>query len=116
MRIILCAFVALSSVLTASLIAQDSETKVPLKDPQPAVQAAVKEQSKGATLKGLANEVESGATRYEAELNVHGRTKDVTFDETGKIVRVEQEVPLESVPPPRAPPSRDQSAKAAALG
>lgn len=97
MRLILCLSVALSS-LAAPLTAQESETKVKLKDLPPAVQAAVKEQSKGATLKALTKEVEHGAARYEAELRARGRTKDVTFDETGKIVSVEEEVPLASIP------------------
>jgi uncharacterized membrane protein YkoI len=100
MKLILCACVALSAVLTVPLMAQESETKVQMKDLPPAVQAAVKEQSKDATLKGLTKEVESGATRYEAELRVKGRTRDVTFDETGKILSVEQEVPLATIPMP----------------
>jgi len=98
MKISLCMSVALSSVFTAPLVAQESETKVSMKDLPPAVQAAVKEHSKGATLKGLTKEVENGATRYEAELKVNGRTRDVTFDEAGKIVSVEREVPLASIP------------------
>ena len=98
MKIILCMSVALNCVLATPLTAQDSETKVKMKDLPPAVQAAVKEHSKGATLKGLVKEVENGATRYEAELKVNGRTKDVTFDETGKIVSVEEEVALAGIP------------------
>ena len=98
MKIILCMSAALGCALAAPLMAQDSETKVKMKDLPAAVQAAVKEHSKGATLKGLAKEVENGATRYEAELKVNGRTKDMTFDETGKIVSVEVEVALASIP------------------
>ncbi len=97
MRIILC--LLLLNPLAAAP-AQDTETKVKMADLPPAVQAAVKEQSKGATLKGLTREVENGKTRYEAELRVKGLTRDVTFDETGKIVSVEQEVALSSIPSP----------------
>lgn len=100
MKTIPCLWAALSCVLAASLAAQDSETKIKLQDLPPAVQAAVRENSKGATLKGLTREVENGATRYEAELKVNGRTRDVTFDESGKIVAVEQEVSLASIPAP----------------
>jgi uncharacterized membrane protein YkoI len=98
MKIILC--VSIAYVLATQLTAQDSETKVTMRDLPAAVQAAVKEQSKGATLKGLTKEVENGQTRYEAELKVSGRTRDVTFDETGNIVSVEQEVSLASIPAP----------------
>ncbi len=98
MRTALCMSIALSTILAVPLTAQDSETKVKLADLPPAVQAAVEEQTKGVTLKGLTKEVEAGATLYEAELKVHGRTKDVTFDETGKIVSVEEEVALASIP------------------
>lgn len=98
MRIILCVSAALSAVLASPLTGQESEIKVKLTDLPPAVQAAVKEQSKGVTLKGLTKEVAAGATLYEAELEVNGRTKDVTFDETGKIVSVEEEVTLANIP------------------
>ncbi|MBI3280111.1 MAG: PepSY-like domain-containing protein [Acidobacteria bacterium] len=89
---------AFTSALAGLLTAQDSETRVKLKDLPPAVQAAVAAQSKGATLKGLTREAEHGLTRYEAEFRVKGRTKDITFDETGKIVSLEEEVPLASIP------------------
>src|SRR5258706_15262444 len=69
-----------------------------MQDLPPAVQQAVKEQSKGATLRGLAKEVENGKTLYEAELRVAGKTKDVTFDSDGKIVTVEEEVAIGSIP------------------
>jgi len=92
-KLILC-------VLIPLLEAQDTETKVQMKDLPRAVQAAVKEQSKGATLVGLAKEQEGTTIRYEAEMKVNGRTRDVTFDEAGKIVTVEQEVDIAGIPAP----------------
>ena len=87
-------------LLIAFLIGQAfaAEKKIKMKDLPPAVQQAVKEQSKTATLKGLATEVENGKTLYEAEMTVGGHSKDVSFDADGKVVSVEEEVTLESIP------------------
>lgn len=79
---------------------KETEKKVKMKDLPAAVQQAVKEQSKGATLRGLSQEVKDGKTLYEAELRIAGRTKDVTFDTQGKVVAVEEEVALSSIPAP----------------
>lgn len=92
---LLCSFLLLSAII---VLAQDSEKKVKMKDLPPAVQAAVKEQSKGATIRGLAKEVEKGKTFYEAELLVNGHHKDVLMDTNGKVVTVEEEVTLDAVP------------------
>lgn len=94
-------------LLTACLIgcfaviglAQETEKRVKLKDLPPTVQATVKEVSKGATLRGLAMETENGKTFYEAELMVNGHSKDVTIDPSGKVVTVEEQVALNSLPP-----------------
>ncbi|MEO6724229.1 MAG: hypothetical protein ABIU20_05375 [Blastocatellia bacterium] len=89
---------ALSVSLTLAASAQDSEKKVKMKGMPPAVQATVKQQSEGATLRGLAKEVEGGKTFYEAELMVNDHRKDVLMDTDGKVVSIEEEVPLASVP------------------
>jgi uncharacterized membrane protein YkoI len=52
----------------------------------------------GATLRGLSKETEHGKTTYEAELTVNGKSKDVTMDGEGKIIEVEEEVQLASIP------------------
>ena len=92
--------------------APESETKIRMQDLPPAVQKAVKEQSKGAVLRGLAKEVEGGETLYEAEMTVAGHTKDVTFDAKGQVVSVEEEVALDSIPAP----ARDAIQKAVGTG
>ena len=93
-----CAAVLGLALIPALCAFADSEKKVQMKDLPPAVQQAVKEQSQGSTLRGLAKEVEKGKTTYEAELTVNGHGKDVSFDATGKVVSVEEEVTLESLP------------------
>jgi len=84
-------------VVTAACFAY-SEQKVRLEDLPAPVQAAVREQSKGATIKGLTREVENGKTSYEAELIVNGHGKDVSFDPAGKVIAVEEETPIEAIP------------------
>jgi uncharacterized membrane protein YkoI len=74
------------------------EKKIQMKDLPAAVQQAVQEQSKGATLRGLTKEVENGKTEYEAALTVNGHSKDISFDAAGKIISIEEEVPLASIP------------------
>ena len=64
----------------------------------PAVERTVVAQSKSTTIRGFSKEIEHGQTLYEVELNVAGRTKDVTIDSTGVVVLVEEEVLLESLP------------------
>lgn len=75
-----------------------SEKKIKMEDLPPAVQQAVKEQSHGATVRGFTTEVEKGRTFYEAELTVNGHLKDISFDATGKVVSVEEEVAIDSIP------------------
>jgi len=77
---------------------EGSEKKVTMQDLPPAVQQAVKQHSKGAKLRGLTQETKDGNTFYEAELEVKGRTRDVTFDRSGKLISVEEEVAIGSIP------------------
>ncbi|MDQ3011362.1 MAG: hypothetical protein M3X11_11745, partial [Acidobacteriota bacterium] len=92
----LITFVLLATI-TAS--AQDSETKVRMKNLPAPVQQTVNEQSKGAVIRGFAKEVKDGQTFYEVELKVAGHKKDVLIDPAGKVVEVEEEVTLDSLPP-----------------
>lgn len=38
------------------------------------------------------------SNRYEAELTINGRSRDITFDAHGTVVSVEEETSLESIP------------------
>lgn len=86
-----------SVVLIATSMAM-ADTPVKMADLPPAVQKTVKEQMAGATLRGLSKETEHGKTTYEAELTVNGKSKDITLDSDGKIVEVEEQVALDSIP------------------
>jgi uncharacterized membrane protein YkoI len=98
MRILLVIVFAWSALVAGTVLAQESETKANLRSLPPAVQQAVKAQSQGATLRGVAKEVKDGVTLYEAELSVQGRTRDITFDADGKVVMVEDQTTLNKIP------------------
>jgi uncharacterized protein YxeA len=74
------------------------EKKIKREELPAAVEKTVVEQSKGATVKGFSKEIEKGKTYFEAELVVNGHGKDIVIDENGKVVEVEEEVALDSLP------------------
>jgi len=78
---------------------QETESKVTMKDLPAPVQAKVKELSKGAFMRGLSKEVENGQTFYEVELRVNGHNRDALIDPAGKVVEIEEQAPLASLPP-----------------
>lgn len=55
-------------------------------------------ESQGAPIRGFYRERENGKTFYEAELTVNGHSKDVLMDLDGKVVEVEEQVPIEALP------------------
>ena len=87
----------LLSVGTA--FAQNTERPIKMKDLPAAVQKTVREQSQGATVRGLAEEVKDGQTFYEVSLRVKGHLKDVLMDTNGNVVETEEQVALASLPP-----------------
>lgn len=76
----------------------EQESRVKMKDLPAAVQQTIREQSKGATIRGLSREVENGETNYEVELRVNGHNRDVLIDPNGAVVEVEEQVALASLP------------------
>jgi hypothetical protein len=81
---------------SAMVIAQ--EKKIKRSDLPSAVEKMVAAESKGATIRGFAQEMEDGQLRYEAELMVNGHSKDVAMDASGAIVEVEEQVAIDSLP------------------
>src|SRR3954467_10439875 len=79
--------------------AQDQEKSVKMKDLPAPVQQTVREQSKGAVIRGLAQETGNGVTNYEVELKINGHNKDVLIDPNGSVVEIEEQVTLSSLPP-----------------
>ena len=66
----------------------------------PAVQATVREQTKGAVIHNISKEVEHGKTLYEVETKVGGRSRDMIIGADGKLMVVEAQVVMDSLPAP----------------
>ncbi|MEK6303522.1 MAG: hypothetical protein AABO41_22675 [Acidobacteriota bacterium] len=86
-------------LLFGNTLAQTSEKSVKMKNLPTEVQKTVREQSMGATIRGLSQETEDGKIYYEVELKVKGHNKDVLIDSTGAVVEIEEEIDMASVPP-----------------
>jgi hypothetical protein len=80
------------------LTAQAQEKKITRKQLPPAVEKTVARESRGATIKGFATEIDKGRRLYEMELTVDGHNKDILIDKRGNIVETEEEVAMESLP------------------
>lgn len=76
-----------------------AEKQVQMKDLPAAVQQAIREQTKGAEIRGISAEKENGRMEYEVETRMDGKSRDLTFDQRGTVIEVEQEVALETLPP-----------------
>jgi len=79
-------------------VSSAQEKKIKRSDLPPAVEKAVAEVSKGATVKGFSEETDKGKTTYEVEMIVNGHTKDVELDPSGAIVEIEEQVAMDSLP------------------
>jgi len=90
--------VACTFALAGAAFGQSSEKRIKMADLPPAVQKTVQEQSKCATIKGYSTEVEHGKRLYEVELTVNGHGKDISMDEQGNILEVEDEVAFDALP------------------
>jgi hypothetical protein len=87
----------LASFLVAnSAAAQEKQLKK--SDLPAAVQKAADEQSKGATVRGYASEVEDGKLQYELQLTVNGHSKDVSIAPDGSVLEIEEQVVLDALP------------------
>jgi uncharacterized membrane protein YkoI len=75
-----------------------ADTKLKKSQLPAAVQKAADEATKGSQVLGYAKEVEGGKTFYEVETKVNGKTRDMTFDEQGNTIAVEEEVAITSLP------------------
>ena len=85
-------------VLATFSVVVAQEKKIKREQLPPAVEKTVAEQSQGATVNGFATEIEKGRRLYEAELTIDGHSKDISMDKNGRIVEVEEEVAMGSLP------------------
>jgi hypothetical protein len=89
-------YVVFAGFLVASLLI--ANTKVAFNALPDAVQAAAKAEAKGAEILGASKEVEKGQTSYEVETKLDGKSRDLSFDQTGKLLAIEEEVTSEALP------------------
>ena len=71
-----------------------------LKDLPAAVQKTVQDSLKGAQIKSISKEVEKGVAQYEVETILNGKHRDFNVDAKGKLLVVEEETDLASIPAP----------------
>jgi len=92
---------AFASLLTVTLgtTVLTQERKLRRNQLPPAVEKTVAAESQGATINGFETEVEKGRRLYEMEMTVNGHSKEISMDKNGKIVEVEEEVTMDSLPP-----------------
>lgn len=89
---------SLAAGLTMCSNAQGQEKKIRRDELPPAVERTVVAEIRGATIQGFSTEVEGGKRLYEVELKIDGHSKDISMDEQGNVVEVEEEVALDSLP------------------
>jgi len=75
-----------------------AEEPVERGDLPPAVEKTIAEETRGATIQGFSREVEGGEVRYEVEMVVEGRHRDLLLDDQGSVLEVEDEVSLAALP------------------
>jgi len=95
-RIILAATVVIAGASFFTVRAQ--EKKLKLAQLPAAVQKTVSRESERATVKEYSTEVEGGVRLYEAELEINGRSKDISINSKGEVVEIEEQVELDSLP------------------
>ena len=72
--------------------------KLELKDLAPAVQKAIQDEAKGGEIKHIGRETEDGVAQYEVETMRNGKHRDFNLDAKGKLLLVEEETTMDSVP------------------
>lgn len=90
----------LIALLAVAGIAGAAAKSLQLKDLPPAVQKTINENLKGATIKNIAKETEDGKVQYEVESVLNGKTRDFNVDTAGKLLVMEDEVSIDSIPAP----------------
>lgn len=75
-----------------------AEKRVKRSDLPARVQRTADAESIGGTVVGYSMDTEDGRVKYEVHLMVNGHWKDVTIDPSGKVLEVEEQVEIDSLP------------------
>jgi uncharacterized membrane protein YkoI len=76
-----------------------AQKRLTLKDLPASVQATVQKELDGGEIKSIGRETEHGVSQYEIETIRNGKHRDFNVDTKGRLVVIEEETTLESVPP-----------------
>src|SRR5258707_11133550 len=85
-------------LMTALTCTFAADKKLALKDLPPAVQKTVEANLNGAEIKNINKETEKGVMQYEVESLLNGKHRDFNVDAKGKLVVMEEEVDIASIP------------------
>src|SRR6516165_4249081 len=88
-----------SAILSLSAVAATA-AGLQLKNLPAPVQKTVQENLKGGEIKNISKETEKGVTQYEVETMLNGKHRDFNVDAKGKLLVVEEETDLASIPAP----------------
>lgn len=102
MKQLLSVFSALLLAGLCTTAAMAAEHSIPCKTLPTAVQTKSKDVVATATVHHCVKDVSGGKTTYELETMLDGRSKDITFDGTGNVLEVEQQVEASELPAPVA--------------
>ena len=94
-RFVTMVFAGLALVMSAG-----AAGKLKVSDLPEAVQKTVQAETANATIVGISKEKEDGIVQYEVETKVNGKVRDFNVDSKGKLIVVEEEVSLDSIPAP----------------
>jgi hypothetical protein len=92
---ILATFTIITGLLAGAALAQK---KLALKDLPVEAQKTIQAELRGAEIKNIDKEVEKGVTQYEVESVLKGKHRDFNVDAEGKLLVVEEEVDISSIP------------------
>ena len=91
-------FIAFLTAVAISGLAGAAAKSLQVTDLPAAVQKTVQDTLKGGEIKNISKEVEKGVTQYEVETILNGKHRDFNVDAKGKLVVVEEEVDIASIP------------------
>jgi uncharacterized membrane protein YkoI len=87
------------AVISLSVIAATA-AGLQLKNLPASVQKTVQENLKGGAIRNISKETEHGVTQYEVETMRNGKHRDFNVDAKGKLLVVEEETDIATIPAP----------------
>ena len=84
--------------LGVSYAQEKKEKSLVLTDLPSAVQKTLQAELKGGEIKNIGKETEDGVAQFEVETMVNGKHRDLNVDTKGKLLVVEEETSIDSIP------------------